>query len=179
MSWCLLSARISVAIDRIEMGRRWWCHQMEKNPRYWPFVRGIHQSPVDSPHIGQWRGALMFYFICAQTIEQQSWCGWYETPSRSFWRHSNVIVHLPYARSTSCNIVRPIMVKVIVRRVMAKVHSAAKLWLLLQCGRYICKYLRTSVTAILTLLRLRVRWNILNRVLYAVIGLMWRQAFEV
>ena len=27
--------------------------------RYWPFVRGIHRSPVNSPHKGQWRGALM------------------------------------------------------------------------------------------------------------------------
>ena len=25
-------------------------------PRYWPFVREIHQSPVYSPHKGQWRG---------------------------------------------------------------------------------------------------------------------------
>ena len=24
--------------------------------RYWPFVRGIHRSPVNSPHKGQWRG---------------------------------------------------------------------------------------------------------------------------
>ena len=32
--------------------------------RYWPFVRGIHRSPVNSPHKGQWRGALMFSFIC-------------------------------------------------------------------------------------------------------------------
>ena len=29
-------------------------------PRYWPFVRGIYRSPVNSPHKGQWRGALMF-----------------------------------------------------------------------------------------------------------------------
>ena len=34
-------------------------------PRYWPFVRGIHRSPVNSSHKGQWRGALMFFFICA------------------------------------------------------------------------------------------------------------------
>ena len=34
-------------------------------PCYWPFVRGIHRSPVNSPHKGQWRGALMFTFICA------------------------------------------------------------------------------------------------------------------
>ena len=30
-------------------------------PRYWPFVRGIHRSLVNSPHKGQWRGALMFF----------------------------------------------------------------------------------------------------------------------
>ena len=36
-------------------------------PRYWPFVRGIHRSSVDSPHKGQWRGALMFSLICAYT----------------------------------------------------------------------------------------------------------------
>ena len=33
--------------------------------RYWPFVWGIHRSPVNSPHKGQWRGALMFSLICA------------------------------------------------------------------------------------------------------------------
>ena len=33
-------------------------------PRYWPFVRGIHRSPVNSPHKGQWRVALMFSLIC-------------------------------------------------------------------------------------------------------------------
>ena len=33
-------------------------------PRYWPFVRGIHRSTVNSPHKGQWRGALMFSLIC-------------------------------------------------------------------------------------------------------------------
>ena len=29
-------------------------------PRNWPFVREIHRSPVNFPHKGQWRGALMF-----------------------------------------------------------------------------------------------------------------------
>ena len=33
-------------------------------PRYWPFVRGILRSSVNSPHKGQWRGALMFPLIC-------------------------------------------------------------------------------------------------------------------
>ena len=35
--------------------------------RYWPSVRGIHRSPVDSPPKGQWRGALMFSLTCAWT----------------------------------------------------------------------------------------------------------------
>ena len=30
-----------------------------------PFVLGIHRSPVNSPHKGQWRGVLMFSLICA------------------------------------------------------------------------------------------------------------------
>ena len=30
-----------------------------------PFVRGIHRWPVNSPHKGQWRGALVFSLICA------------------------------------------------------------------------------------------------------------------
>ena len=38
-------------------------------PRNWPFVRGIHQSLVNSPHKGQWRGALMFSLICAWTSD--------------------------------------------------------------------------------------------------------------
>ena len=33
-------------------------------PRYWSFVRGIHWSPANSPHKGQWHGALMFSLIC-------------------------------------------------------------------------------------------------------------------
>ena len=36
-------------------------------PHYWPFVRGIHRSPVNSPHKGQWRGAWMFSLICVWT----------------------------------------------------------------------------------------------------------------
>ena len=49
------------------MNWSWWRHQMETFPRYWPFVWGIHRSPVNSPHKGQWRGALMFSLICTRT----------------------------------------------------------------------------------------------------------------
>ena len=34
-------------------------------PRFWPFVRGIHRSPVIYPHKVQWRGVLTFSLICA------------------------------------------------------------------------------------------------------------------
>ena len=37
-------------------------------PRYWPFVRGIHWSPVNSPHKGQWRGVLMLKSGISQTF---------------------------------------------------------------------------------------------------------------
>ena len=35
-------------------------------PRYWPFVLGIHRSPVNFPHKGQWHGTLMFSLICGR-----------------------------------------------------------------------------------------------------------------
>ena len=62
-------------------------------PRYWPFVRGIHRSPVNSPHKGQWRGALMFSLICTRIngwVNQ--WWGWrFETQSFPLWRHRNAV----------------------------------------------------------------------------------------
>ena len=36
-------------------------------PRYCPFVRGIHRSPVDSLHKGQWPWDLMFSLTCVWT----------------------------------------------------------------------------------------------------------------
>ena len=72
----------------------WWLHQMETDfPRYWPFVRGIHRSPVNSPHKGQWRGALMFFFDLRlnKRFSKHWWGWWFETPSRPLWRHCNDI----------------------------------------------------------------------------------------
>ena len=53
----------------------WWHHQMihtyddiikcKHFSRYWPFVRVMHWSPVNSPHDDQWHGALKFSLICA------------------------------------------------------------------------------------------------------------------
>ena len=38
----------------------------KKIPRYWPFVRGIHRSTVNSPHKGQRRGALLFLWSASE-----------------------------------------------------------------------------------------------------------------
>ena len=39
-------------------------------PRYWPFVRGIHRSPMNPPHKAQWRGASIFSLVSAWTVVQ-------------------------------------------------------------------------------------------------------------
>ena len=59
-------------------------------PRYWPFVRGIHRSPVNSPHKGQWRRALMFSLICVWISD---WVNNREAGGlRRYCAHHNVIV---------------------------------------------------------------------------------------
>ena len=60
-------------------------------PRYWPFMWGIHRSPVNSPHKGQWRGALTFFLDLRlnKRLSKQSCGWWFETPSRTLWRHCN------------------------------------------------------------------------------------------
>ena len=62
-------------------------------PRYWPFVRGIHRPPVNSPHKGQWRGALMFSLICVWIY------GWINNREagdlRRYRAHYDVIVMFP------------------------------------------------------------------------------------
>ena len=52
--WCNPSLSSTLHDDVIK-----WKHF----PRNWPFVREIHRSPVNFPHKGQWRGALMFSLI--------------------------------------------------------------------------------------------------------------------
>ena len=59
--WCQLCSSLSDALCNQHDGVIKWKHF----PRYWLVVRGIHRSPVNSPHKGQWRGALMFSLISA------------------------------------------------------------------------------------------------------------------
>ena len=42
----------------------WWRHQMETFSASLALCEGNSPVPVNSPHKGQWRGALMFSLIC-------------------------------------------------------------------------------------------------------------------
>ena len=79
---CMFFCGITLAYDDVIK----WKHF----PRYWPFVRGIHRSPVNTPHKGQWRGALMFSLICARI---NGWVNYREAGDlRRYRAHYDVIV---------------------------------------------------------------------------------------
>ena len=44
----------------------WWRHRMETFSALLAICAGNSPVPVNSPHKGQWRGALMFSLICAR-----------------------------------------------------------------------------------------------------------------
>ena len=70
-------------------------------PCYWPYVRGINQSQVNSLHKGQWRGVLMFSLICVWTK------GWQNNREagdlRRYRTHYDVIVMYYIAAPYSLN----------------------------------------------------------------------------
>ena len=59
-------------------------------PRCWPFVQGIHWSPLNSPHKCQWCGAFMFSLICTLIN------GWVNNGEagdlRRHWAHYDVTI---------------------------------------------------------------------------------------
>ena len=72
-----------------------WKHFRVIGPLCWEF----HRSPVDSPHKGQWRGALMFSMICALI---NGWVNNREAGDlRRHCAHYDVIVTDPTTSDTS------------------------------------------------------------------------------
>ena len=63
----------------------------EHFPRYWPFVRGIHRSPVNSPSQRPVTRSFDAFFDLRlnKRLGKQSWRRWFEMPLRSLWRHRN------------------------------------------------------------------------------------------
>ena len=56
-------------------------------PRNWPFVRGIHRSRW-IPHTKA-SNAELWCFLWSEPLSKQPWGWWFETLSRSLWRHRN------------------------------------------------------------------------------------------
>ena len=48
-----------------KIGNTWWRHQIETSSALLVICAGSSPVPVNSPHKGQWRWALMFFFISA------------------------------------------------------------------------------------------------------------------
>ena len=105
-------------------------------PRYCPFVRG-HRSTVNSPHKGQWRGALMFCLICV-------WINvWVNNRKfgdlRRYLTHYDVIV-MRYARKglllTKCTN-KPLYPRLLIEISIKKLNgdvNAWGMWLLIHTG---------------------------------------------
>ena len=62
-------------------------------PRYWPFVWGIHRSPVNSPH--KWPVTqtfdVFFDLRLNRRLSKQWWSWWFEMLLHPLWRHCNVL----------------------------------------------------------------------------------------
>ena len=68
----------------------WWRHQMETFSALLA-LWGIHRWPVNSPHKASEAELWCVFYLCLhKRLSTQSWGWWYETPSRSLWRHCNV-----------------------------------------------------------------------------------------
>ena len=94
ISFCHLKIRICWDRFRSNSNYMTWTHF----PWYWPFVWGSHWWPVNSPHKGQWRGALMFSFICAWI---KAWVNNLEASDlRRHHGHYDVIVTSTFIRET-------------------------------------------------------------------------------
>ena len=105
-------------------------------PRYWPFVRGIHRSPVNSPHKGQWRGALMLSLICVWII------GWVNNREagdlRRYRAHYDIIVML-----TGIHLAQMMRSKALNNRY---IYACIRLTLILQyCWQVRCRTLSYQV----------------------------------
>ena len=72
----------------------WWRHQMETFSALLAICAGNSPVPVEFPHKGQWRGALMFSLICVWIS------GWVNNRKagdlRRYRIHYDVIVMIPY-----------------------------------------------------------------------------------
>ena len=76
-----------------EVDKPWWRHQMETSSALLALCAG--NSPVTSEFPTQspvTRSFDVFFHLCLnKQLSKQLWDWWFKTPSRSLWRHGNVI----------------------------------------------------------------------------------------
>ena len=84
-------ARVPGQLHKVSLLQRNDVIKWKHFPRYWPFVRGIHQSPVNSPLQRQVTRSFDVFFDLRlnKRLSKQWWGWWFETPSWSLWRHCN------------------------------------------------------------------------------------------
>ena len=101
-------------------------------PRYWPFVRGIHRSPVNSLHKGQWRRAFMFSLICGWI---NGWLNYREAGDlRRHRAHYDVIVMTSFITVIILILTVPLLMGIPVHSFPAR-RGCCRLydWLALRC----------------------------------------------
>ena len=85
-------AEVSRIIFLAMAARSWWRHQMETFSALLALCAG--NSPVTGEFPSQnpvTRSVNVFFHLCLnKRLNEQSWGWWFETPSRSLWRHRNV-----------------------------------------------------------------------------------------
>ena len=80
----------------------WWRHQMEKFSALLTLCAGNSQVTGEFPAQRPVTRSFDVFFDLRlnERLSKQSWGWWFETPSRSLWRHCNVISSLLWRR---CN----------------------------------------------------------------------------
>ena len=88
--WLLTSKK---PLDRI--GNTWWRHQMETSSALLAICAGNSPVPGEFPAQRPVTRSFDAFFDLAlkKWLSKQSWGWWFETLSRSLWRHCNVSKH--------------------------------------------------------------------------------------
>ena len=101
--WVVLTCKLNIKLvnlntNHVEAIK--WKHFL----RYWPFLRGIYRSPVNSLHKGPvTRSFDIFFDLCLNKwLSKQSWGWWFEMPSCSLWCHFNDEIYLNWNKAKFC-----------------------------------------------------------------------------
>ena len=105
-------------------------------PRYWPFVRGIQRSPVNSLHKGQWRGALTFSLMCV-------WInGWVNNREDGDLRHHRAhydVTVMVIDSTAPCNLLDSSSTFDPNEYIMVNSSNILPIWFSTHCGRSLIK----------------------------------------